>query len=422
MSKRKLIALVSRPDLGQTKNEAESFTCFFCDGRKTFATEEEYLTHLQECSDDAARRAKEKTDRGVTEVPAHYFHFPATEAEDESYAFRCQLCIRCFKRKDIFELHLRRHLDTDRTAPYVCLICHVKTFSSHRECKKHQKSCKEQNPLPEDVRNLYDRHGLLEPKTNLVQFVCSCGKLSFNKSTHLSHLKIMGPFHSTCGSCPYEFKSKEDHQRHVDEEHGGQMLHRCGLCDRVFSSKFFVDQHKFRDHKGRSFIPRYGQPGAEMNFTAESPDDLKVCEICGKSISSYGYKKHLANHNRKVDQKLPCPHCPGKTFASASSLACHLKAHICPLQCELCGFATYTKGRLQRHIFQHHTAEEDKPFQCDFPNCKKGFATASNLAEHQNIHTNSRPFKCKLCTADFNSKGNMHAHIRQSHKGIKRKK
>ena len=77
---------------------------------------------------------------------------------------------------------------------------------------------------------------------------------------------------------------------------------------------------------------------------------------------------------------------------------------------------------LQRHIFQHHTAEEDKPYQCDFPNCSKGFAHDTLLREHKYTHTNLRPYKCKLCTADFNSKGNMHAHVRQSHKGIKRQK
>merc|ERR1719295_481455 len=164
------------------------------------------------------------------------------------------------------------------------------------------------------------------------------------------------------------------------------MLFRCGLCPDVFPSKFFVDQHKFRDHKGRSFMPKYKSTVSEESDPID-PKNFRVCEVCGKEINSWGYKKHLSNHSRPKNEKLPCPHCPGKTFASASSLACHLKAHICPLQCELCGFAT-----------------------------------ASNLAEHQNIHTNSRPFKCKLCTADFNSKGNMHAHIRQSHKGIKRKK
>merc|ERR1719295_617713 len=159
------------------------------------------------------------------------------------------------------------------------------------------------------------------------------------------------------------------------------MLFRCGLCPDVFPSKFFVDQHKFRDHKGRSFMPKYKSTVSEEN-DPNDPKNVRVCEVCGKEINSWGYKKHLSNHSRPKNEKLPCPHCPGKTFASASSLACHLKAHTCPLQCEMCGFATYTPGRLQRHIFQHHTAEEDKPYQCDFPNCNKGFATSRNLQEH----------------------------------------
>ena len=161
-----------------------------------------------------------------------------------------------------------------------------------------------------------------------------------------NHLKVMGPWHSICGSCDYEFTSTEDHRKHVNDKHEGKMLLRCGLCPKVFPSKFFVDRHKFDDHKGRSFVPKC----KTQEETEEALKNVRVCEVCGKEVAAYGYKKHLSNHTQRENLKLPCPHCPGKTFSSASSLACHLKAHTNPIQCELCGFATYTPGRLQVQI------------------------------------------------------------------------
>ena len=121
----------------------------------------------------------------MTEYREHYFHFPQTELEDESYPFRCRLCIRVFKRRDIFELHLRRHLDTDQECPYVCVICNTKTFQKHSQMKKHQKNCTESRELPEAVRNLYDQHGLHgTTDVRSFQFICSCGKQSKQRHIH----------------------------------------------------------------------------------------------------------------------------------------------------------------------------------------------------------------------------------------------
>ena len=130
----------------------------------------------------------------MTEYREHYFHFPQTELEDESYPFRCRLCIRVFKRRDIFELHLRRHLDTDQECPYVCVICNTKTFQKHSQMKKHQKNCTESRELPEAVRNLYEQHGL--HGATVVQFVCSCGKQSTQRHSHQERTYLLVHFSS----------------------------------------------------------------------------------------------------------------------------------------------------------------------------------------------------------------------------------
>ena len=156
------------------------------------------------------------------------------------------------------------------------------------------------------------------------------------------HLHVMGPWHSICGSCDYEFTSAEDHRKHVDDKHEGKMLLRCGICPEVFPSKFFVDKHRFHDHKGRSYVPKY----KTLKEKEEASYEVRVCEVCAKEIPAWGYKKHLSTHTQRENLKLPCPYC-GKTLSSASNLDAHIRTHTKPHQCESCGFATATPGQLQ---------------------------------------------------------------------------
>ena len=61
-------------------------------------------------------------------------------------------------------------------------------------------------------------------------------------------------------------------------------------------------------------------------------------------------------------------------------------AHVCPI--EGCFWSTpYSKRHLQNHMYSKHTAEKDRPFQCKYHGCKRGFVQKSHLKRHnENVH------------------------------------
>ena len=134
---------------------------------------------------------------------------------------------------------------------------------------------------------------------------------------------------------------------------------------------------------------------------------LTVCDECGESVSN------IIIHTRKYHgtEEHPCPHCP-MVLKHATVLKAHIdKAHL-NLQCHECGKVMPNRAKYKLHMDSKHTPMNLKPYQCAI--CPdKGFATMAGLRDHNNIHTNERPNKCRFCGVGFNSRANMFNHERK---------
>lgn len=64
-----------------------------------------------------------------------------------------------------------------------------------------------------------------------------------------------------------------------------------------------------------------------------------------------------------------------------------------PFDCKLCPSKFKSKGELKQHLYVH-TGE--KPFTCN--TCKKRFSGRSNLNRHMRIHTGEKKSQCKECS------------------------
>ncbi|EJD43319.1 hypothetical protein AURDEDRAFT_167735 [Auricularia subglabra TFB-10046 SS5] len=50
-----------------------------------------------------------------------------------------------------------------------------------------------------------------------------------------------------------------------------------------------------------------------------------------------------------------------------------------------------------------------------YPGCHKAFERQGHLDTHMNSHTNTRPYKCHICHADFTASSNYKRHMRDQH-------
>ena len=51
-------------------------------------------------------------------------------------------------------------------------------------------------------------------------------------------------------------------------------------------------------------------------------------------------------------------------------------------------------GHLRSHA-------EEKPYQCKWPGCGKGFARQHDCKRHEQLHLNIRPYPCEGCKKNF---------------------
>ena len=52
--------------------------------------------------------------------------------------------------------------------------------------------------------------------------------------------------------------------------------------------------------------------------------------------------------------------------------------------------------------------------------CSKEFWSATVLREHERIHTNEKPYECKLCGRPFRTAGLLRKHVTRTHQNEKR--
>jgi len=386
--------------------------------------EEELLKDLDEDENDKeAKKVSRKRRRHLLKSDKraqhpNLFHFPQSGTRDKS-KFQCDQCVRGFGARDSLLQHKYRHTAKGPHEAWTCLLCQEK-FEYYRDMIKHKDETHADDPLvcPHCCTKFKFRKSLMnhikvhDQAVNWVACV-NCGKQFARRAELKIHMKKKGKYHTDHCTwstlCPgIKFQTYQEHLEHVRVVHEGKFAFRCPYCPKVLESETMRRRHMKQNHTITS--------KEETNHRGEKV----VCHECGANVFRCYLTKHLQTvHGDKTFQctQLNC----ASVFKCENTLKRHVKDMHTIVPCEACGKVLPMRS-YQRHFLRMHTPEDQKPYRCDICIPVRGFITTQDLKEHQNTHTQERPHVCHLCSAAFRSTGNLFAHIRGTHKGIKRVK
>jgi KRAB domain-containing zinc finger protein len=213
----------------------------------------------------------------------------------------------------------------------------------------------------------------------------------------------------------------------------------CPSCGQSFDPLILNPYDEPDEIKGHIADCLKSTKGWSMKVT-ETTSKATCCPTCGKkfankrtldkhrffcdpnlSLAEYNLPPQQANEDIDLKPKVKvnkrpkaeCPVCH-KIFNQKAYLANHMNIHTGnrPYKCKYCtkGFKDYSGLR------NHHLSHEDiKAYTCDEPECDKAFRRADDLKKHKLKHLGIKPHICSFCAKAFRTLSTMKAHELKQH-------
>ena len=369
------------------------------------------------------------------------------------HPFQCNLCSKRFALKFI----RNNHQETHNPQFIECAVC-SKDVRSMR-MKNHMRNA----------------HELKQEKKKEDCNICGKSLIKKSLNQHLKKHEQKLEKHSQIEKCPickkqFSFQEGKDLSMHM-AKHELAKKYQCEVCKKFFGHSTTLTTHKrihtgekpysclycsmhFHDLSGKNNHERIHAQNADekppKNVTKPRSTRSKtckkversVCKVCDKLVNLKGLNKHMKTHTSA--DMLACEVCERK-FGDIYSMKRHISlVHLSnkPYSCEICQKSFTLKFSLKNHEELH------KGLQIKCETCEKMFSTQRLLAKHdrlkhktkvQNntatckickktlfdtdslkrhnllVHSKSRPFPCKSCSATFAICTLLNKHTRDKH-------
>lgn len=212
-----------------------------------------------------------------------------------------------------------------------------------------------------------------------------------------------------------EVDSQQESSSHIDSS-----LIECEICHKSVSKRGHK-RHLETVHNTRFSYkcrvceePYQNKKDLKKHVTEKHQGRGYSCEFCGKTYrDKYGVHRHKESTHFRSD-KVSCNVCHKEM--QKDYLVKHMQIHTDrnKFKCEKCGKMFHSERGLKEHIQVFH--EGSKLYQCE--TCGKNFANSGNLKVHKNLHSEIRPFICSYCGRGFNQESNLKEHV-NTHTGLK---
>ncbi|XP_066903965.1 zinc finger protein 585A [Halyomorpha halys] len=272
----------------------------------------------------------------------------------------------------------------------------------------------------------------IQPSVDFKYQCDRCGKFYRREKELAVHLKKhMGEFLEKCTECGKGFMKKSNleihlrkHRKHIclncrasfvsDIELADHSKHctgkkfTCSQCKLVFSSDLKLESHKEKHKVGTNNCSICNKSFKHPSYLVAhmiSHSDKKpfTCEKCGRSYKNQSHlKRHLKTHSG-----LTCHICQ-QLFSFPAQLKSHLSMHAEEEECDIC-----KKRFSKKYLLHHKKIHKNTTKRKECPVCKKLVTTS--LKVHMAKHSETKEYKCEICSTEFTFKHSLTKHVRLKH-------
>ncbi|XP_054995250.1 zinc finger protein 64 isoform X2 [Sorex araneus] len=272
---------------------------------------------------------------------------------------KCEICGKCFSRKDKLKTHMRCHTGLK---PYKCKECAYAAADSS-SLNKHLRIHSDERP-----------------------FKCQlCPYASRNSSQLTVHLRShTGDAPFQCWLCSAKFKISSDLKRHM-RVHSGEKPFKCEFCNVRCTMKGNLKSHVRIKHSGNNF-------------------KCPHCDFLGDSKATL--RKHSRTHQSEHPEK--CSEC-SYSCGSKAALRVHQRIHgpERPFKCAYCSFDTKQPSNLSKHVKKFHGDAAKAEAAAERKDAgRQGGRQLAKLDAKKTFH-------CDLCDASFMREDSLRSHKRQ---------